>query len=292
MRVLMATDGSSDARQAVEWLRSAPLPTNTGICVVSAMPVPVVYEAFVAAWAELRKQTDEVVDEARWRLGERWPNVTARIVEGEPRQAILDAAVHEAADLVVLGARGLGAVASFLMGSVSLGVARHAPCPVLVCKGTPRAVRSVTVAVDGSEHARAALRFVCGLPLPAGTLLHLVSVIEPLRYPSTAPSVIAPQLVAALRDYEEERRRELEQVLAAAAAEAPSAVTTSTTTLVGAPALSILAEADKRGTDLVVVGARGLGAVKRLLLGSVSESVLRHAACPVLVVRPRAADGG
>jgi nucleotide-binding universal stress UspA family protein len=171
-------------------------------------------------------------------------------------------------------------------------VARHARCPVLVCKGAPRAIRSMTVAVDGSDHARAALRFVRDLPLPAGTALHLVAVVEPLRYPSTAPGMIAPQLVAALREYEDERRRELEQVLAAAAAEVPSPVTTSTTTLVGAPALSILAEAEKRGSDLVVVGARGLGAVKRLLLGSVSESVLRHAACPVLVVRPRAADGG
>ncbi|HET7340957.1 MAG TPA: universal stress protein, partial [Methylomirabilota bacterium] len=221
MRVLLATDGSSDAREALEWLRLASLPADTRISVVSAIPVPVVYEAFVTTWSEMRKQTDEVVDEARRRLGERWPNVTAHVVEGEPRHVILDVAVQEAADAIVLGARGLGAVASFLMGSVSLGVARHAPCPVLVCKGAPRAIRSLTVALDGSDHARAALRFVTGLPWPAGTAVHLVAVVEPLRYPSSAPGMLAPQLTAALREDEAERRRALEDVLAAAAAEVP-----------------------------------------------------------------------
>jgi nucleotide-binding universal stress UspA family protein len=204
---------------------------------------------------------------------------------------VTERTLARAADAIVLGARGLGAVASFLMGSVSLGVARHAPCPVLVCKGAPRAIRSLTVALDGSDHARAALRFVTGLPWPAGTAVHLVAVVEPLRYPSSAPGMLAPQLTAALREDEAERRRALEDVLAAAAAEVPPALVTTTATLVGAPALSILAEAEKHGSDLLVVGARGLGAVKRLVLGSVSESVLRHAACPVLVVRPRAADG-
>ena len=61
----------------------------------------------------------------------------------------------------------------------------------------------------------------------------------------------------------------------------------STTTLVGQAAPSILGEAAKQPSDLVVLGARGLGTVKRLLLGSVSESVLRQASCSVLIVRPK-----
>jgi nucleotide-binding universal stress UspA family protein len=55
----------------------------------------------------------------------------------------------------------------------------------------------------------------------------------------------------------------------------------------GAPAATILKEAEAHDGNLIVVGARGLGALKRTALGSVSESVLRHARCPVLVVRPR-----
>jgi nucleotide-binding universal stress UspA family protein len=57
--------------------------------------------------------------------------------------------------------------------------------------------------------------------------------------------------------------------------------------LSGTPADEIVRDAERHASDLVVVGARGLGAFKRLVLGSVSESVLRHAPCPVLVVRPR-----
>jgi len=289
MRVLMATDGSPDARDAVEWLLRAPLPADARISVISAMPVPVAYEALKMSWSELRKQASDVVEDAGRRLAERWSNVTVRIVEGDPRRVILEAADGEGSDLIVLGARGLGAVASFLLGSVSLGVAHQAPCPVLVCKGPPRPIKSVTIGIDGSEHARAALRFVCRLPLAADVSLHLVSIAELLRFPSTAPGIITPQLRAAMRDYEDQARRKLDEVLAAAVAEVPRGTAVSIATAIGPLAPSILAETDKQGSDLIVVGARGLGAVKRMFLGSVSESVLRHATCPVLVVHPPAA---
>ena len=286
MRVLIATDGSPDARQAVEWLTHAPLPADAHISVVTALPVPVAYEAVATTWVELRTQASAVAEEARAALAKRWADVTARVVEGEPRRVILDAAAA-GADLTVLGARGLGAVTSFLLGSVSLGVAREAPCPVLVCKGVARPIRSITVALDGSDHARAALRLLSRLPLPADVALHLVAVVEPLRYPSTAPSIIGPPLLGAIRDYENESRKRLEAVLAAAAAELPEGTRVTTTVVVGGPALSILTAAEAHRSDLVVVGARGLGAIKRVLLGSVSEAVLRQAACPVLVVHPR-----
>jgi nucleotide-binding universal stress UspA family protein len=61
-----------------------------------------------------------------------------------------------------------------------------------------------------------------------------------------------------------------------------------TATPAGAPAATIVRTAETDGSDLIVVGARGLGMLERVALGSVSESVLRHATCPVLVVRPRA----
>lgn len=57
--------------------------------------------------------------------------------------------------------------------------------------------------------------------------------------------------------------------------------------VVGDPAQAILAETDEPGVGMVVLGARGLGPVKRLLLGSVSDRVLRHACCPVLIVKGR-----
>ena len=283
MRVVVATDGSPDATQAVEWLMQFPLPRDAAIDVVSAIPWP---ESTTKAGRELWKHSAAMAEDARARLSKRWNDVGVAVDDGDPRTVITDAAAARAADLVVVGARSLGVVASALLGSVSLGVARHAPCPVLVCKGGVQPLRTVTVGLDGSLSARAALDYFAALPLPADLTLRLVGVVEPLRYPSV--DVPSPQLVELMKDYEEERRGELERVLGIAAADLRGRVRkVTTTTVVGQAAPSILSEAAKQPSDLIVVGARGLGTVKRLLLGSVSESVLRHASCSVLIVRAK-----
>jgi nucleotide-binding universal stress UspA family protein len=281
MRVAVATDGSPDATQAVEWLMQFPLPADAAIDVVSAIPWP---ESTTKAGRELWRHAAAMVEDTRVRLGKRWKDVDTTVDDGDPRTVITDAAAARSSDLVVVGARPLGVVALALLGSVSLGVARHAPCPVLVCKGSVRPLRTVTIALDGSLSARAAFDYFAALPLPVDLAVRLVSVVEPLRYPSV--DLLSPQLVMLMKEYEDERRAELERVLAVAAADLRGRVgKVTTTTLVGQAAPSILSEAAKQPSDLIVVGARGLGTVKRLLLGSVSESVLRHASCSVLIVR-------
>jgi nucleotide-binding universal stress UspA family protein len=292
MKILVATDGSADALDAMEWLEHVPVPDDASVDVVSVMPYPTPTDAAVAlAWSEVRAESERVVDDGVRRLSKRRPTVTGRVLGGaEPREAIMDAARQASADLIVMGARGLGAVASMLLGSVSLGVTRHAPCPVLVCKGAPRPVRTVTVALDGSEDSRAALDFFAALPLSADLAVRLVGVVEPFRYPTTAPGIIGGALRAAVQDIENERRQTLETALAPAVnALRPRLRKLIVTLPTGQPAATILREAEAHGSDLIVVGARGLGALERIALGSVSEAVLRHATVPVLVVRPRAA---
>ena len=160
---------------------------------------------------------------------------------------------------------------------------------MLVCKGTPRAICVVTIAHDGLAGARDAVRYVAGLPLPAHTRLRLVGVAEPVRYSSTAPGILRATLRAAVARVEDERRRILEAALRPEAAELRARVSSvDVRVTVGLPTPEILRNADATETDLLVVGARGLGTMKRLLLGSVSETVLRHASCPVLIVRRRA----
>ena len=286
MRILLATDGSPDATQAVEWVAQFPLPADATIEVLTSIPWP---ESATKAGRELWKQAALTVEDACRRLGKRWSRVDGRVDDGDPRSVIVDTAAAQRSDLIVVGARSLGVVASALLGSVSLGVARHAPCPVLVCKGAVRPLRSATVALDGSDAARDALDYFATLPLPNELAIRLVGVVEPLRYPSV--DSVSPHLVELMKEYEDERRSQLETVLASGSAALRGRVRkVSTTTLVGQAAPSILSEAAKQPSDLVVVGARGLGPVKRLLLGSVSESVLRHASCPVLIVRARASD--
>ena len=159
---------------------------------------------------------------------------------------------------------------------------------MLVCKGAPRNVHAVTIAHDGSPGAREALHFIAGWPLLPSTRVRIIGVAEPIRYPSTAPAIIGEALWAAVRDVERERRLALERVLAPEAAalrNRGARVDLHVTT--GPPAPEIVRYAESNDSDLVVIGARGLGTMKRLLLGSISEAVLRHADCPVLVVRGR-----
>jgi nucleotide-binding universal stress UspA family protein len=283
MRILLATDGSEAAQSATAWIRHLRFPATTDALVVTvAMPASAGLDVIEALKGDAR----DVAEAARRVLAEHWPEAEARTAEGDPRAVILQMADEWRADLVVLGARGLGAIAGLLLGSVSLGVARHASCPVLVTKGSPRPIGAAVIAVDGSPDSLEAARFCASLPLDPPPRVQLLAVAEPPRFPSSAPGSIRPQLRAAARDVLRERTAEMETVLGAAERELgarPAPV--ERTVLVGRPGETIVETVLTTSADLVAVGGRGLGMFGRLLLGSVSEHVLRHAPCPVLLVK-------
>jgi nucleotide-binding universal stress UspA family protein len=201
---------------------------------------------------------------------------------------LVDAAFASSTDLIVLGARGLGAVASMLLGSVSLSVTRHAPCSVLVCRGAARPVRTVTVGVDGSADSAAAVEVFRELPMADDVAVRVIGVVEPLRYPATAPEFMTAALQAAISDAEAERRREIGIAVSTAVERLRWRVRDVVgATPTGRPSEVLVRDAGEHQSDLIVVGARGIGAVQRMFLGSVSESVLRHAHGPVLIARRR-----
>lgn len=294
MRILVATDGSRDAAAATAFLRELPLPAFSKLLIVTAVSFPTfafepppVREFKGSVLEDARR----VVDEARATLAPRGFDIETDVVIGNPKHEISRIAGEWNADLVVLGARGLGRIKRFLLGSVSLAVARHASCPVLVVKGRPRKLGSILVGMDGSEDSFQALRFLLSLPLARQTKLRLLSVVEPIRYPTSAPGAVRAHLARMLEEIENERRGELEKVLEKATAELEGSLTRVTrSTPTGNPADVIVAAATAHDADLVVVGARGLGGMTRLLLGSVSEKVLGYARCPVLIVKERSQD--
>ena len=290
MRVLLATDGSKDARAAAEYLKDFPLPGDATIRVMSVVTLPpsALDVPPVAAFNEsLLAEGRRVVEEARTLLGPR-AAVEERVIQGNPKEEIVRAAEEWPADLVVVGGRGLGGVRGFLLGSVSQTVARHVHCPVLVVKGRARPLASVLIATDGSDGANEAIRFLLSLPFPPAkkVRVRLLSAVEPTPYPASAPKMIRAQLKGMIAQLERERRAEVEKVLDRAARELKARVTRLTRSMpTGHPAREIVAAAASFDAGLVVVGARGLGGMKRLLLGSVSERVLHHARCPVLIVK-------
>jgi nucleotide-binding universal stress UspA family protein len=289
MRVLLATDGSEDARTATAWLAQFPLPTDSRLRVVSAVSIPpsaLDIPTVREFEASLREAARHAAEAAHTTLAHRFVWADIQIPEGDAREAILRLAEEWRADLIVLGARGLGTIAGFLLGSVSLGVARHADCSVLVVKGRADVFRGALVAIDGSAHAAAAAAFLARLPLDPTVAVRLVGVAQPPYYPATTPRFASGLVREALAEIVKERSTALEQALAKAAAPFAGVVKNiERRVLVGHPVDALTHAAATPDVGLVVLGARGLGTLERLLLGSVSEGVLRHVDRPVLIVK-------
>ncbi|MBA3950614.1 MAG: universal stress protein [Rubrobacter sp.] len=143
----------------------------------------------------------------------------------------------------------------------------------------------VLVATDGSEDAALALRAAADLCRRAGSELHLVHAWRPAR-----PGWGQTRYAFSQREIEEyvgRRRREAERLIEEQAREAEDhgAHVAAVHLRERRPAEEIADLAGEIGADLVVVGSRGLGTIKRLLVGSVAEGVVRLAVCPTLVVR-------
>ncbi len=143
---------------------------------------------------------------------------------------------------------------------------------------------SILVPVDGSEHARKALAVACRLLSPDDGTLYLIHVPEPIAHEALLVwGIGAVALDASL----EERRRVGEEVLthAVEAAREQGATRVESRLGEGEPARAILAEADERGVEAIVMGSRGLGDFQGLVVGSVSHKVAHAAASTVITVR-------
>jgi nucleotide-binding universal stress UspA family protein len=148
--------------------------------------------------------------------------------------------------------------------------------------------RKILIATDGSESSRIALEEALLLAAGLRAEAHVIHVYEPLRPMAMQGMAELPRLLR------EEGEHALEHAAERARAMGVQA-TTATVDASGRPtADAIVAEAIASGADLIAIGTHGRRGVQRMLLGSVAESVARHATVPVLLIRERAGslDGG
>jgi nucleotide-binding universal stress UspA family protein len=142
---------------------------------------------------------------------------------------------------------------------------------------------SIVVGTDGSETASKAVNTAVELARLAGATLEIVSAYEPI--PAQRLRTEARQVPADL-EWMVNPREDVEATLAAASGRVREAgVTARTYAREGDPADAILDVAEERGSDLIVVGNKGMTGAKRFLLGSVPNKVSHHAPCSVLIVR-------
>jgi nucleotide-binding universal stress UspA family protein len=200
------------------------------------------------------------------------------VAEGAAAGALLDAGRD--ADLLVVGTRGRGGFTGLLLGSVAQQCATHAECPVVVVResaSVPERVRRIVVGIDGSDGAAHALRWAIeesarwdGCEVDAVMAWGFLDQHH-VEGDEFEPHYGSEQATAALRAYVER----------AVGADRAGAV--SLRPVNDFPARGLIEAAGE--ADLLVVGARGLGGFRSLLLGSVSQQCLQHASCPVVVIR-------
>ena len=280
-KILLATDGSEDAELATTTAAALAKSTGSELHLVN---VGVVAPALLAP---LDVKPARVEREVRDVLGEqarKVENVGGAVAQshvrvGEAAREVVNLAEEIGTGLIAVGSRGRGKAKRMLMGSVSDAVVRHAHCPVMVVRRKPVVFPAkILLATDGSEEAELAARTAADLATKTGSELHLVHVL--VLPPET---LYDPFGTDAREEFEKRGRARLEELTKKL--EASGGAVEGAHFRVGSPDAEIVAQAEEVGADMVVLGSRGLGVMRRALMGSVSDSVVRHAHCPVLVVR-------
>ena len=327
MRILLATDGSTNADVALNVVLHRPWEDGTVVKVITVVEplhsrINKVIGLFGLAKTaeEAQKRLFQVCKDLMKRykdaLDEKFgaANVSAEIVEGRPREKIVEIAKEWNADVVMLGAHGHSRSESteFLHGVVPEFVLAHAPCSVeLVRLIAPRTMVTeiqrkqpveedkYLVALDDSECSAATLNAILARKWPAGCYFNLISIAETLTV--QAYSGLGPWEGAGSEEYAElvERTTEAEhntaeKVLADAAEKIRAAFPDAHVTaeiLEGYPRDRIVSFAKEWPADLLIVGSHGRGGIAQFVLGSVSKAAAVHAPCSVLIVRAPSSKG-
>ncbi|MGC5014244.1 universal stress protein [Streptosporangium sp. DT93] len=277
--IIVGTDGSAGATAAVEWAADDAARTGLPLRVVTAVlrrpydiPRSIVLEEDV-----ITRDARRVLAEAEATARARRPlvEVSTALIEGAASLVLRDQG--QGAEEVVIGTRGLGGFAAALLGSVSMHVAGHAHCPVVVVRPVTGPARDeITVGVDDSDACEPALAYAFHQAGLRGATLRAV---HAWQLPVHA---FAPEVAYAMDDIRAAQYAVVADRLAAWRRKYPGVDLVEDVRC--AHPVDALVEASQGG-DLVVVGSHGRGGLGSLLLGSVSRGVLHHARCTVAVVR-------
>ena len=281
-RIVVGIDGSKGSQCALDWAVDEARLRGAQLCVLHAWHEPYVTGYPLAAMPfkleslehAAQKLLDETVDDI---------DASGLIAPVERQLVFLSAATAllsatDAADLVVVGSRGLGGFMGLLLGSVSHQVVRHASCPaVVVPEFVGSARHGIVVGIDGSEGSANALAWAADEARLRGehlTVLHAWQMRPGGAYPME-PVPYEPEVGQQLLD------RAVDSIETSGIADGVECKLAA-----GAAATALLVNGED--ADLLVVGGRGTGGFRGLLLGSVSDQVVHHAPCAVVVVpQPR-----
>lgn len=284
--ILLATDGSAHAHYALEAAADLARRSGASLHLVTAyqLPLSVAYVGSAYVGSGVTIDPFEADAQALLEVEERRVEALGASVSGlyTGRGAVFEVITTTAAtidaDLIVVGSRELGGLNRLLVGSVSASVTHAAHRPVLIVRGGPHhwPPEQVIVGVDRSRVSRRAAWTAATIARFFGNVTVELEEVIPDPPPEASRYFTFDDPV----ETEHERLDQFAENLEPLAGHPVSATTAS-----GDPADALLArESDRPGSTLIVVGARGFGAARRLLLGSVSTKLIHSGHSPLLVV--------
>jgi nucleotide-binding universal stress UspA family protein len=292
MKVLLTTDGSQSAEQAIRWFSRFPLEHSASYEVMTVAHFHVYGVTPAAVFDETIRLESKHADESFQRASAILKEVgisgvhVARV--GNAADEITNYAQEQNVDLIVVGAQGRGLLERMLIGSNSETVAQNATCSVLVVR--PQADQteqdqteqvgeplSLILASDGSETDRLLASQINALHLSSQTKIQLISVVE------------HPYLLEPGYEYDPQITQEATTALNRLADELSPSANHIDKHVLEKPhvADAILDYLGDQKADVLVLGDKGRSAVSRFFVGSVSRGLLRHAPCSVLLIRKR-----
>jgi nucleotide-binding universal stress UspA family protein len=275
---LVATDLSDGAELALTRALHLPCAEGARLWLLHAVHGEPALSLAREEEAELAHRLDEARSRAAAAadgLGVRSLDIVSSMVKGKASVEIVRAAWQQGSQLIVLGRHGKSAMRNQLLGSTAKGVIRGAGTSVLVVSQPVRGpYRRPLVAVDFSETSRLALHAALRFTERGTSSIDVV-------HAHGAPDDDLPLELVSIDD-EEEARTHLAQFLEPLA---DQGVEWKKVIKRGNPRDVILDAAAWRGSDLIVLGARGHSEIDRAFIGSVAEAVVLAAGCDVLVVR-------
>ncbi len=281
--ITVGIDGSEESLRAVAWAGREALRRKAPLRVVHALPKWAASSPSGSRYPEIgdwwRQESDRIARQAVEQVERDFPGITVEsaVLPGDPAAVLADQAAS--AGVLVVGSQGMGALRGLLLGSVGLKLAGRVPCPLVVVRGAdPADHDQIVVGIDGSPHSADALEFAFRWAAPARAGIRaLLAWQAPI--PPVAVTAVMP--VMDMESYEQDAKRILGDALEPLQRRHPDVEVTAG--VVNGHPVSVLEEASG-GAGLLVVGARGLGGLKGLVLGSVSHGLLHRARCPIAIV--------
>ncbi len=294
MRILLAVDGSEYSIGAAKFLTHLNLGNEDEITVLHVIHyVPLLHEidTYQDIIFEIKQEiAPKILDQAMDILKKTEAKLSTTIKEGEAEKLIIDAAIDAGADIIVMGAKGLKGLTSFIVGSTTRSVVINSPISVLAIKRQqwePKGKLKILFATDGSEFADAAAKFLSKMPFGSDSEITVMHVVQsathdiPERFFMEIDDRIKEE-VARIRTRE---FAEAERIIEHAMKYLRDGFSDLKSLIkVGDPSFEIISVAEKLSADIIVTGCRGLKGIKGAL-GSVSRNIMRHSPCSFLICK-------